>query len=288
MIKYDTTVEANTSHALMLDLVGGGHDVLDVGCATGYLAAALRGMGNRVSGVELDPDSAAQAGPHLVDLLVADIESVDLVAHFGPASFDVVVFGDVLEHLRNPHDVLRRAIPLLRQGGSVVVSIPNVAHGSVRLSLLQGEWRYRSLGLLDDTHIHFFTRTGVDELLRAAGLVVVDRRRTTAPPLGTEVTVDAAHLPDGALAWVEADDDAWTYQFVYRAVRDDADGLCAALTRQMAEQANDAASLAADLEAERGRRRVAEAELAALRSTLTLRATAGARRLYGRLRGRRR
>lgn len=277
MIKYDTTVEAGTSHALMLDLVGGGKDVLDVGCATGYLAAALSTAGNRVWGVEVDPGSAEQARPHLVDLLVADLESADLVAHFGTASFDVVVFGDVLEHLSGPADVLRRAVPLLRPGGSVVVSIPNVAHGSVRLALLQGQWRYRDLGLLDETHIRFFTRTGLDDLLRGAGLVAADRRRTTAPPLGTEVEVDPDRLPPGALAWVEADDDAWTYQFVVRSVRDDAGGLNAVLAERVAGHEEQLRGVRAELAGERQRREAAEAELAAVHRTRTMRLTRGAR-----------
>lgn len=280
MIKYDTTVESNTSHALMLDLVGGGKDVLDVGCATGYLAAALSAAGNRVWGVEMDPESGAQARPHLVDLLLADLESADLVAGFGDRSFDVVVFGDVLEHLRSPMDVLRRAVPLLRPGGSVVVSIPNVAHGSVRLALLQGQWRYRDLGLLDETHVRFFTRSTVDDLLRGAGLVAVDRRRTTAPPLGTEVAVDTDRLPPGALAWVEADDDAWAYQFVVRAVRDDADGLGAALAERAAENEGRLRAVETELVGERRRREAAEAELAAVHRTRTMRATRGARRAF--------
>lgn len=287
MLKYDTTVDAtaNTSHALMLALVGGRRDVLDVGCSTGYLAEALTAAGNRVAGVEVDPAAAEKARPHLTDLLVADLESADLAGHFGAGSFDVVVFGDVLEHLRDPGPVLRRAVALLRPGGSVVLSIPNVAHGSVRLSLLQGSWRYRDLGLLDETHIRFFTRDSVEDLLAGAGLVAVERRRTTAPPLGTEIEVDPTRLLAGALTFVEADDDAWTYQFVWRAVRDDADGRVRAQAARLEDARRENDRLSSELDAERGAREAAEAQLAAVNATRTMRLTRPLRAVVARARG---
>src|SRR3954454_17965195 len=107
--KYDTDVDpaSNTSHAPMLRLVGGNKTVLDVGCATGYLARALRENGCKVSGVEYDPAAAAEAAPALEKLVVGDLEQLDLVEEFAGEVFDVIVFGDVLEHLRDP-------IPLLR------------------------------------------------------------------------------------------------------------------------------------------------------------------------------
>ncbi len=230
MIKYDTPVDpaiGTTSHGLMLRLVGTDNDVLDVGCATGYLAREMQANGNRVSGVEQDPESARLAAEHLDRVLVTDLEAADLVAEFGAESFDVLVFGDVLEHLRNPLEVLRRARALLRPAGSVVISIPNVAHGSIRLALLTGDWTYRSLGLLDNTHVSFFTRRSVDQLVRRAGLLAVERLQTVAPPMAVEVAVDAVALPPGAKEYVEADPDSWTYQFVWRAVRDDANSALA-------------------------------------------------------------
>lgn len=271
MIKYNTPVDPaveTTSHGLMLRLVGTGHDVLDVGCATGYLGREMQANGNRVSGVEQDPASAVLAEEHLDRVLVADLETADLVAEFGAENFDVLVFGDVLEHLRNPLDVLSRARRLLRPGGSVVVSIPNVAHGSIRLALLTGDWTYRSLGLLDNTHVSFFTRHSVNQLLRRSGLVAVERLQTIAPPLAVEVTVDAAVLPPGTLEYVEADPDSWTYQFVWRAVRDDANSALATRVselettlvqyRETASQA-EAARAAAEQEAQAANQRAAQA-----------------------------
>jgi 2-polyprenyl-3-methyl-5-hydroxy-6-metoxy-1,4-benzoquinol methylase len=308
MPTYDAAVDAaveNTSHVMMLDLVGPDHRVLDVGCATGYLGEALIARGCRVSGVEFDPEAAERARAVLDEVLVADLESTDLVAHFGAGSFDVLVFGDVLEHLRDPLRVLRGALPLLADRGSVVISIPNVAHASLRLALLQGRWTYSDRGLLDRTHVQLFTRRTLLELLRGAGLVAVDVRGTTAPTLGTEVAVDPSALPAGALEWVEQQPDADVYQFVVRAVRDDAEGAVASLRTHVdeVEEALDragaelaarsarieeltaaVAAMAQTVEGLDHRAQAAEQELSALAGTRTMRALAGPRRVYGTVR----
>jgi 2-polyprenyl-3-methyl-5-hydroxy-6-metoxy-1,4-benzoquinol methylase len=315
MPTYDAAVDAaaeNNSHALMLRLVGPDRRVLDVGCATGYLGKALMDQGCRVSGVEYDPEAAARATEVLDEVLVADLETADLVEHFGAGSFDVLAFGDVLEHLRDPSAVLRAAVPLLADKGSVVISIPNVTHAALRLALLQGRWTYSDRGLLDRTHVQFFTRGTLLGMLRESGLVAVDVRGTTAPTFGTEVAVDQAALPDGVVEWVERQPDADVYQFVVRAVRDDADGAVAALrahadeAQRRAEEAQEAlARAAAELASRDARideliqalattassaeeldRRAVEAETTvhALEHTRTMRALRTPRRLYGALR----
>lgn len=224
--KYDVEVDLaaapDTSHAKMVELVGSNKRVLDVGCSTGYLARVLNGLGNTVAGVEYDAAAAKEAEPDLEKLVVGDLEALDLVAEFGEGSFDVVVFGDVLEHLRDPLPVLRRARPLLAPGGSVIISVPNVAHGDVRMALLKGRFRYTKLGLLDETHTRFFTRENLDPFLRDAGFVPVDVQRTYAPLFGTEVGVRADEVDPAVVAQLRADPEAETYQFVLRAVRDDA------------------------------------------------------------------
>jgi len=223
MAKYEATVapDANTSQSVLLDLVGWHKSVLDIGCATGYLGEALIARGCTVTGVEIDPEAAEEARARLNRVIVGDLAQLDLDAVLSSDRFDVVVMGDVLEHMVDPDALLLRAVSLLSPGGSVVISVPNVAHGSLRLALLQGRWQYKDRGLLDRTHLRFFTRPAVEALVRDAGLRIVDMRATTSDPLGSEVEVDAAVLPPGVVDWVRAQPDSDVYQFVLRAVRDD-------------------------------------------------------------------
>ena len=98
----------------------------------------------------LDPAAAAEAERFCERVVVGDAETLPLDEHLGDERFDAVLFADVLEHLRNPAAMLRRVRPFVVDEGAIVASIPNVAHVSVRLALLAGEFRYRDMGLLDD------------------------------------------------------------------------------------------------------------------------------------------
>jgi 2-polyprenyl-3-methyl-5-hydroxy-6-metoxy-1,4-benzoquinol methylase len=152
------------AHAKLLDAVGSGKRVLDVGCSTGYLSAPLAERGNVVVGLELDPQAAREAEPHCERVLVGDIETMELPLE--PASFDVVLCADVLEHLRDPGAALARLRPfLVAPAGRLVLTTPNVANWAMRLSLAAGRWRYTDRGLLDRTHVHFFTRRSLVETL---------------------------------------------------------------------------------------------------------------------------
>jgi 2-polyprenyl-3-methyl-5-hydroxy-6-metoxy-1,4-benzoquinol methylase len=236
--KYDTEIDLsnpNTSHAQLVDLVGGSRTVLDVGCSTGYLARVLRERGCTVSGVEYDAQAAEAARPHLERLVVGDLEQLDLATAFDGEQFEVIVFGDVLEHLRDPLAALRAVLPVLAPDGSVVASIPNIAHASVRLSLLKGRFDYQPLGLLDNTHIRFFTRQSVQDLFWDAGLVVTEVRRTTAGPFETELKLRTEDFDSRLVEDVLADDDALTYQFVVKATRDTAEGALARMRAKHTE-----------------------------------------------------
>lgn len=214
----------NSSQALELDLVGRDRTVLDVGCATGYLARALSEQGCTVTGVEYDAEAAELARGSLSELVVADLNREDLAALLPDRTFDSIVFGDVLEHLLDADAVLRSSVQLLEPEGSVVISVPNVTHGSLRLALLQGRWQYVDNGLLDRTHLRFFTRESALEMVRSAGLVVTHLWATVLDPLGCEVEIDDAAIPYDMVQWVRRQPDAYVYQFVIRAVVGEDDG----------------------------------------------------------------
>jgi 2-polyprenyl-3-methyl-5-hydroxy-6-metoxy-1,4-benzoquinol methylase len=155
------------AHAKLLAAVGTDNRILDVGCSSGYLAQPLAERGNTIVGVELDPVAARAAEAFCERVLVGDVETMELPLE--PGSFDVVLCGDVVEHLRDPRAALARLRPFLKPGGRIVLSTPNVANWAIRLSLLGGRWRYTDRGILDRTHTHLFTRTTLAEALDAAG-----------------------------------------------------------------------------------------------------------------------
>jgi 2-polyprenyl-3-methyl-5-hydroxy-6-metoxy-1,4-benzoquinol methylase len=194
------------AHAKLLDAVGTGMRVLDVGCSSGYLARPLVERGNTVVGIELDPAAALEAEAYCERVLVGDIETMSL--ELDPASFDVVLCGDVLEHLRDPIAILARLRPFLRAGGRLVVSTPNVANWAMRFSLLAGRWRYTDRGILDRSHTYLFTRRTLRETLQAAGYRV-ERIDFTVPVPGNSDLLDAVGRAVGGLR-----PSLFAYQFI--------------------------------------------------------------------------
>jgi SAM-dependent methyltransferase len=145
--------------------------VLEIGCGSGGTMSWLRRIRivRHAIGMELVPAVADQARSAFDEVVCGDIETVPLPD--GP--FDLVLALDVLEHLADPWAMVARLKLVLRPGGTLLVSIPNVANAAVVLPLLlKGRWRYTDAGLLDRTHLRFFTRETAIELLTGAGLVL--------------------------------------------------------------------------------------------------------------------
>jgi len=218
-LHYGTEVDIGpNARTYMLEMVGRDRDVLELGCGAGAMTRVMAEYGCRVVGVELDPVAAEHARPAADDVLVGDLADLDLAAKLGDRTFDVLVFGDVLEHLPDPVTVLRNALPLLRQDGSIIISVPNIAHGDVRLALLAGRFEYTPIGLLDSTHLRFFTKSSMLDLLRDAGLVALEIRRAEVPLFSTELDLDPAAYDPSIVEQLREDVEAQTYQFVVRAV----------------------------------------------------------------------
>lgn len=197
----------------ILPFIAAGTRVLDLGCATGWQARHLVQQGCQVVGVEVDAEAAAMATAWCERVIVCDLDMADLPTELGDDRFDVVAAGDILEHLRDPARVLRSVRRLLRPDGRVVASIPNVAHGSVRLALLTGAFPYEDAGLLDRTHLRFFTIESITELFDAAGFAIDELVRIEAP-IEAGPPYDAALLPRGVERAVARMPEATTFQFV--------------------------------------------------------------------------
>jgi SAM-dependent methyltransferase len=164
---YEVNLRPHGSHEKLLALVGEAPRVLDVGCSTGFLAGRLQARGATVVGLELDERAAAQARQFCEAVYVGDVETMELPLE--PGSFDAIVCGDFIEHLRDPRAFLIRIRPLLAPHGNLVLSTPNIANWAMRLSLLFGRFRYTEWGILDRTHTHLFTRKTLNECLESAG-----------------------------------------------------------------------------------------------------------------------
>jgi 2-polyprenyl-3-methyl-5-hydroxy-6-metoxy-1,4-benzoquinol methylase len=146
--------------------------VLDIGCFCGGTGRWLKGRfpGVEVIGVERLAPAAARARLSYERVIEAPIEAVDFAAEgLAPGSVDAIVAADILEHLVDPWTVLQRLRPLLMPGGALYVSVPNVRNLNVLLGLASGEWRYAGSGILDITHLRFFTRTQALEMLAETG-----------------------------------------------------------------------------------------------------------------------
>jgi 2-polyprenyl-3-methyl-5-hydroxy-6-metoxy-1,4-benzoquinol methylase len=235
---YDTTIDPNAennSHALCIQMTGYNKSVLEVGCATGYVSKVLLDRGCQVIGMEMNAEAAEVAKKWIDRVIVGDIEDDRQWAELADQQFDVVMFADVLEHLRDPLTALRNSLTKLKPSGYVILSVPNVAHGDVRLSLLQGRFEYQELGLLDQTHIKFFTLESLRELLHQAGLTIVELHRVVVPLFESEIHVNRDDVNPSTLQDLEADREAKTYQFVVKAVRNDAHQAVAELADRIDE-----------------------------------------------------
>jgi predicted TPR repeat methyltransferase len=192
--------------------------LLDVGAAGGHLGRAVRDRCAFLAGVEADPGlpESAREG-------YDEWRAVDLLACGGwSVPFDVIVFADVLEHLARPEAVLARAHDWLREGGRLFVSLPNVANLTVRAALLFGRFPYADRGILDRTHLRFYTRKTGARLLEDSGFAVLG---VTATAMPYELALPAAGpaLTDLMRGFASASARAWptlfAYQFVLEATR---------------------------------------------------------------------
>lgn len=179
-MKYLSVIDVNNknnSHTIAIDLIqkhssGRLLRILEVGCSAGYLGAYLKTLGHTVIGVEMDPISAKEASEWLDAVYCQNIQSYYIENPL--EKFDAILFGDVLEHIANPAEVLISTHEFLNKDGIVIASIPNVAHHAIRAMLLQGSWDYSDLGILDRTHLQFFTKSSLYELFKISHYNVID------------------------------------------------------------------------------------------------------------------
>lgn len=163
---YQLSLEKYSTHSILAQLIGRDHNVLDFGCNEGYLGK-ISDPSNQFSGVEGMSSAAAKARSIYIQVIEGNLDQLDEIDLHG--HFDVLVFGDVLEHLRAPDQVLQKSCERwLKPGGRVIISLPNIANWKVRFGLLLGNFNYQQIGILDRTHLHFYTfRTALELVIEA-------------------------------------------------------------------------------------------------------------------------
>ncbi len=182
----------------LCSLFGRPRTVLDVGCGIGLNGAAAKRTGARVTGIEIVPASIERAKKVLDEVVVADIErEASLRAALGDRKFDLLLLADVLEHTTDPRAVLERLAPYLEEDGQVLISLPNVAAWPVRFGLLAGNFEYTSSGILDDTHLRFFTRESAIAMVESAGLEVLRVEQNPMLVRGAKGLIEKALLLRG-------------------------------------------------------------------------------------------
>lgn len=220
--KYQYTLPTDSDHVAhkILALVPHGSRVLEIGCSSGSQTRLLKNtLGCSVTGIEINAAAAVDAREFCERLIIGDIENLNMTENLGNQSFDVIILSDVLEHLKQPGDTLMKIRPLLGQSGILLASIPNIAHAAICWELAHGRFDYRDYGLLDDTHIRFFTKKSITRLFEGSGYYIAAWERVIKRAQETEFEVCPLSAEDHAfLTWIEAQNpEADTFQFVIKA-----------------------------------------------------------------------
>lgn len=221
---YDIDLNGEETAARFLRLVGRDKAVLEMGCSSGTQTRILKEqLGCRVTAVEINPEAARIAQQHAEKILVGNIEQIDFERELAGQSFDVITFADVLEHLYDPAGTLRRIKAFLKPDGCIIATVPNFTHAAIAYEMANGRFEYRKTGLLDDTHIRFFSRGGVYQTFAKAGLQVVSLERSFVKAEESEFAIKIASDADRAmLDYIRKNNpESETYHFIVKALPDD-------------------------------------------------------------------
>ena len=218
---YRFSFDPDSDHAgaQILRLIGKSKDVLEIGAGPGSIARPLVELGGcRVTALEIDPRSVSILKKFCEHVVQADLNDPSWAKGLPRAKFDAVVIADVLEHLYDPWSTLRQARDLVNDEGCVIISIPHASHAGIIACLLAEDFRYDDCGLLDKTHIRFFSMKNVQDLFEGAGLKIVDARFVIKHPAETELADVWRALSDDQRSLLEAQPHSNVYQIVAKTV----------------------------------------------------------------------
>jgi len=192
MSKYniDINLGDNTSSGKLLRHITPGSTVLEFGCANGRFTHYMKNeLGCRVYIVEYDKDAFRDAAAYAEGGLCQDMTAWGWCEEFKDISFDYILFADILEHIMVPEEALSRSKALLKEEGSVLISVPNIAHNDILMSLYANYFQYTRIGLLDRDHIRFFAYNNLCQMCEEAGYAVVHKDGVILMPFETEQNI---------------------------------------------------------------------------------------------------
>ncbi len=161
---------SSSKYDLLAQLTGTAQTLLDVGCGGGELSQALPQGEQVIDGIDISLERLGDRRILYSNLREIDVEDPSNTIPYG--DYDALIFADVLEHLQHPKKVLAKAFAQMKDNATLIVSLPNVAFWTNRLGLMRGRWDYQDEGILDRTHLHFYTRQTARELIQEAGFVI--------------------------------------------------------------------------------------------------------------------
>jgi len=213
----------NCSQSKIINMIDDNSTVLDLGCACGDIGDYLHQHKNCIlTGLEYDIERikfAKQRNVYkeLFQLDLNDINKTNETLSNLKNKFDYIICGDILEHLYNPQDVIKNLKSFLKANGYFVISLPNIAHGSIKLNLLKDNFSYTKLGLLDETHIRFFTHKSISSFLLQTRLELIEFNHVFRPFDSPSENVKMLDYPIEIIKYIAEDEKAFIYQYVFKA-----------------------------------------------------------------------
>ncbi|OAB37729.1 hypothetical protein PMSD_09240 [Paenibacillus macquariensis subsp. defensor] len=215
---YSVDMETDNSLSIILKHVKPNSKVFEFGPSDGYMTEYLKNTLNcEIYCLEIDEQAAEKAKEHCDNMFIADLNQMNWIDQVSDQlnTFDYLIFADVLEHLLKPEEILKvLTAKLLNDTGKVLISLPHIGHTAVILELLEGKFEYRETGLLDRTHLNFFTRQSVERLLQFANLQPIEWHNVNMYPEQTELMSSYHSVPIAVEQYLRNKIDAHVYQFV--------------------------------------------------------------------------
>lgn len=220
MSKYNFELDmaSNNPNSVILKSITPNSKVLELGCAHGRMTRYMKETLNcSVDTVELDEEAGKMAATWANKSFAGNLEDHDLwdeLDSLGCNNYDFIIFADVLEHLHDPARVLASSKKLLSPKGSIWISIPNIAHNAIIIELLNDSFPYRDTGLLDSTHVKFFTLSSLIQMVNTCGLEVISMLEFVTPLKYTEFNNSYSDVPKEIANYLQKRDRGEVYQFV--------------------------------------------------------------------------